>query len=89
MAGSRENTLCIRYHRAGCPGEDKVFAGFDEDGLTPLEAEYYDDVMFYRNFSSASPVARQLIESGYISTVMKCNRIVVGNGKRDRFWLTK
>ena len=89
MAGSKENTLCIRYHREGHPEEDKVFAGFAEDGVTPLEAEYYDEVWFYRNFFAAAPVARDLIDRGYISTVMKCNRIVVGKGKRDRFWLTK
>jgi len=87
MAGSKENTLCIRYHREGFPGENKTFGGFDQDG-NPISVEYFDDVLFYRNFFAAAPVARQLTEMGYLSTVMKCNRIVVGKGKRDRFWLT-
>ena len=87
MAGSTFNTLCIRYHKEGSPGDNKTLMGFDKDGL-PTSAEYYDDVWFFRNFQAAAPVARDLIEMGYLATIMKCNRIIVGPGKKDRFWLT-
>ena len=85
--GTPYNTYAIRYYRMGHPEESRTLRRVNKNGV-PISTEWYDEVTFFRSFSHAAPVARELIESGYYAEVRKCNRIVVGNGKRDRFYLT-
>ena len=85
--GTPYNTFAIRYYKEGHPEDGKVLRRINKNGV-PISTEWYDEIKFYRSFDHAAPVARQLIESGYYAEVRKCNRIVVGPGKRDRYYLT-